>query len=768
MMKTQFLIGVKMMRDVFLAFTTVCFATITATDVRAQTDVVNHAIIVGVSGYNAKIMRPLKAPKNDVRLIWDTLHRRGVKRDNIQVLADKMADGDTVPADRKTPTRQNIISAFEALTKKISKQKEKQHFVVVYFSGHGSQQPQFGFSDDVEPDNFDEVFLPIDVGPIDMATRKIKNGLVDDEIRGLLKNLRAAGNVFVWAVFDACHSGDMTRGIEDDVQTKYIQPLDLVAPAFREQWRRDIAEAIERVATKTESQSQTKYDGWLGEGRDQSNGITVFAAAQADKLALELRIPEAQNEIFSVFTYQLVKALNRGPNLSYRSLAQQIESLYAAFQPGLPTPVYEGELDRSINLTHQDLQTWRWPAEIDKQDNQITSQLGTLSSVSVGSVLALYKVGSGEKPVGYLKVTTSGLNRSTAVPHSFRDVPEPDLAELTGPLTVAVATRNVSFSLRIAAQVNGSDQAGKTANVAIKLVQAQTGQKEGLKLDWVAVGEPADLHLRVQSDRLLILPNTGSRDHINTATQFSIPLNENSETVAKQLRENIWRLTRQKNLLRIADAIVPAKKDMPIDLRMFRIPAAKPEGATDDGYACPPPNMRELNEGGDLLDPSKPPKLKHCDVLRIEVANTGEKRVQVTGLLVGSDASISVFDVGNRPVIKPDDLLAASSLIQIVTWCAPKDCKTLGLPDGVQSTGRERLLLVVFELAEGATPLNLNYLAQPSLSKATSAKHTAFRRETSELEKMLRQATLLPETRSVAIGTIGDAAIKILQWDTER
>ena len=52
------------------------------------------------------------------------------------------------------------------------------------------------------------------IGPWSDATAAVQNGLVDDEIGALIDGLRAKG-ADVWAVFDSCHSGTVTRGAPD-------------------------------------------------------------------------------------------------------------------------------------------------------------------------------------------------------------------------------------------------------------------------------------------------------------------------------------------------------------------------------------------------------------------------------------------------------------------------------------------------------------------------------------------------------------------------
>ena len=64
-----------------------------------------------------------------------------------------------------------------------------------------------------EPDGIDEIFLPADVGTWKSFPERVPNAIVDNEIGVWLRAI-AAKRAFVWVIFDCCHSGTMTRGIE--------------------------------------------------------------------------------------------------------------------------------------------------------------------------------------------------------------------------------------------------------------------------------------------------------------------------------------------------------------------------------------------------------------------------------------------------------------------------------------------------------------------------------------------------------------------------
>lgn len=92
-----------------------------------------HALLIGVSGYpSLPQANRLVGPANDVRLIRAALLRQGVRSSSIRILADG------VSGSIGLPTRREILAALADLEFRA----EAGDWVIVYFSGHGSQQKQ--------------------------------------------------------------------------------------------------------------------------------------------------------------------------------------------------------------------------------------------------------------------------------------------------------------------------------------------------------------------------------------------------------------------------------------------------------------------------------------------------------------------------------------------------------------------------------------------------------------------------------------------------
>lgn len=738
-----------------------------------------YAIVIGVSGYDPKIIRPLKAPANDVRLVWDLLRDKGFAADNITVLADKIAPGKSAPAKIVMPTRQNIIGAFETLTSVLRARKNEEHSVFVYFSGHGSQQPQFELTDDVEPDNFDEVFLPVDTGKIDPFTRKIRNGLVDDEIKALLAKLKSTGNTFVWVVFDACHSGDMVRGAAKDVQSKFVPSDSLVPTHMREEWYKSLAKLKQKragAATRTlrkgsantgltRGQATTRSSSWLSAAPGKTSAMTVFSAVSEDKLALEMPVREAGNTVYSIFTYHLIKAIREAPLPSYRDLAAQILRLHAGFAMALPSPVYEGDLDRPLTMAAGAHTVWQWPAKLSQDRSYLNIAVGTIGGVSKGAILKISN-GVEKSALGYARVFAADAGQSRARSASYAGLEAKELSRLKGSLTASVVSRAIAMSLRVA--VAGAT-AIPQANAILAALRKQKGGPDALPIEWVATGGNADVYLYVDAGQIYIVPGTSTIKREKGHKSFGVAHGADTDRAVKQLRNDLWKIMRRKNLLKIAATMSQSPIDKTVGVRLFHIKGRKPHAAKADRFTCPAPDMDNISSGGTLLSAVQTSEVRHCDILRLEVSNSGKKRIQVAALLLGPDASITVFNVGNRPVIKPGQALSATNFIQVTTWCTGATCKKLGLRPGEQPVGLEHLLLLTFELDEGVSPRSLAYLAQPSLSRVAKARGAVTRgRLASQLEGLLRQVALVPATRGLSTSPAARSFMRLLQWQIVR
>ena len=319
-----------------------------------------QALLVGVSGYpSLPEARRLRGPRNDVPLMRDALQRAGMPPEGIVLLADG------VPGSAGLPTRGAILAALAALAARA----EPGDWVVVYFSGHGSQQPQPpvppGSSRYREPDGLDEIFLPYDIGRWDGRIGSVQGALVDDEIGVALAAIGVRG-ARVWAIFDTCHAGDMARawhGAQPGRTYRAVPPEALGVP-LRHPARVTGAGHLAPVAQPSGRRATAATPA--------SAGPVLFYASHPDEPAAEEPLPEpnagptaggpgaaraagasaagsaAPLKVYGYFTWLIAQELGPlaspagRPSTTLAALADRVAQRYAS-RP-YPTPLFEGDL----------------------------------------------------------------------------------------------------------------------------------------------------------------------------------------------------------------------------------------------------------------------------------------------------------------------------------------------------------------------------------------------------------------------------------------
>ena len=174
-----------------------------------------HAVLIGASTYrNLPPDKSLRAPANDVRRMRAALLALGIKPEDIALYADG------VEGSIADPTAATINQAFDALPKRIAGGDQ----IVIYMSGHGTQIPDDNGDED---DGFDEAFLPVDAVPPPPGALRfdMTNVIRDDRIGELIDALRAKG-AHVWLVVDSCHSGTISRAMNEEQRAKEISAAD--------------------------------------------------------------------------------------------------------------------------------------------------------------------------------------------------------------------------------------------------------------------------------------------------------------------------------------------------------------------------------------------------------------------------------------------------------------------------------------------------------------------------------------------------------------
>lgn len=167
------------------------------------------ALLVGINRY--KSIRGLNACESDVNSIKNYLTEAHGSDAVIETLIDDKA------------TRDQIVKTFKTHLGKA----KKGDVALFYFSGHGVRQQANEVFKKASMNDGIECITCHD------TTLDGKNLLADKELRWLINDLYKATQSHVVAIFDSCHSGDATRGLEE-TQPVGSEPMKRIAVALAE------------------------------------------------------------------------------------------------------------------------------------------------------------------------------------------------------------------------------------------------------------------------------------------------------------------------------------------------------------------------------------------------------------------------------------------------------------------------------------------------------------------------------------------------------
>lgn len=184
---------------------------------------IKRALVIGIGEQKDKNWSKINGDK-DVPLVQQMLQKVGYA--DIRTLVNKQA------------TKAGIVSAF----KKLTAQCAAGDIVYIHFSGHGQQVTDVNGD---EKDGWDEAWIPYDAYLCYNEKKdKGEKHLIDDELYTLLTAIRNkigdSGKMLV--VVDACHSGDSSRGQDDEivrgVKEEFVIPVGKkkTAEKLPEQW----------------------------------------------------------------------------------------------------------------------------------------------------------------------------------------------------------------------------------------------------------------------------------------------------------------------------------------------------------------------------------------------------------------------------------------------------------------------------------------------------------------------------------------------------
>jgi hypothetical protein len=567
-----------------------------------------------------------------------------------------------------SPTLAAIRTAFAELTAEV----QPGDFVYLHFSGHGTQAPALDPS--TELDGLDELFLPIDIGPWSDKVGTVENALVDDEIGAMIDGLRAKG-AHVWAVFDSCHSGTVTRAVEadeDDVRTRQLPPeaLGIDPDAVEEGASRSIGDPREGT--------EAPFDASEGEG-----SFVAFFAAQTNEVTPEKNLPKGKpdRKPQGVFTYTLMEVLAEYPAATYGQIGQEVLRRYSVKNLAKSTPLFEGDLDQVAFAGESGVRVSQWQAEVTEAGLMIPA--GTLHGLSDGAVMAVMAsaADANDAALGFVELTGVDTFVATGQPVERNGKVLP--AELPKGVTLRKLDEGLDFTLTVALPPKGSAPADTLLAALGTLAEAA-----GPRLVFVTAGAEADLRLAVlpespRPDAIWVLPSTGLAEDL-TATPSVTTADKTGDELAATLADTLTTMARAQNLLKLGAAVGAGTLDVEVELL-----TRTPEDRT----------LKPL--------PFAPvPTLLPEDEVHVLARNNTSGPVDVNVLYIGADWSISHWFSGR---LQPGDELK-KGLFKIT--------------DAV--LGQERMLVVVTPAKKQSPVEDLSYLAQDALDATRKVGGSAF------------------------------------------
>lgn len=229
---------------------------------QAQT---RRAIVIGLGQQEDKNWGKINGDR-DVQFVEEMLKNSKFKSGNIKRLVNQQA------------TKANIVSAFKQLAGRC----KTGDIVYVHFSGHGQQMKDV-YND--EKDGLDECWIPYDAYRKPCENDRGEKHLTDDEVNLYLNAIRDkvgdTGKILV--VIDACHSGDATRGDEDEV-VRGVEDIFEVIKSFI--W----GTLANKGNTDANPNAQVNKERWI-----------TLSACKSDQVNIEMKSPAVGKLTYAIY-----------------------------------------------------------------------------------------------------------------------------------------------------------------------------------------------------------------------------------------------------------------------------------------------------------------------------------------------------------------------------------------------------------------------------------------------------------------------------------
>lgn len=696
-----------------------------------------HALLVGCTRYpNLADSLQLRGPANDVLLMRDLLAGRfGFSLDNIMILSEDAG------GDKNRPTRANIEREFRRLAE-VAKAGNQ---VVIFMAGHGSQQPDQYPPDpaDPEPDGFDEIFLPADVGPWNGKKETVANAIVDDELRLWLKDILSNG-ASLWVIIDSCHSGTMIRGTDEEIPRQV--PVETLVP-------KDVLEKARRRALPAEktrgSGGETSSFDLTGPGLD----LAAIYACQPDESTVEKPLPadSKDRKPHGILTYAMNEVLTQaGTPLTYTELVQRIHSRYLQWGRTYPTPLVEGkDRDREVLGARQ------WPGRsrilLTRDDDGLKVNAGSLHGLTAGSILAVYPAAGQKeagKVLGHVRVLDQGFAalQAKVAPCEYARIPAPNENSLPAGGRCAPVYIDFGISrprLAVDKETDAKEPLPAPERDRVGRMLAKLGKESNSLIQVVAEPNQASWLLRldsIQAGKWHLVPASGLAARGDTAEKPPLfgPVPTDADMVP-WLTDRLGRIGRAQCLFETAnrsssERVGATRVKIKVEQLRFKDQTdriGQPLRWQADGFTLQP-----------------------GDIVGFRVTNEGREPVDVTFLFIDGNFGIT-------PVFPAS--AAADNRI------APKGESVLPrFKVNATTVGLEKMVVIAVKAKAVELNVDFSFLAQPSVERARGAgvsRRGGEETVNSPLGRLFQYALYNEgNNRGLAGAELDDLALEVLSW----
>lgn len=293
-----------MFKNLFISIACMILMLFVSVAVSAQT---RRALVIGIGQQEDKAWGKINGDR-DVPFVEEMLTNAKFKTGNVKKLVNQQA------------TKAAIVNAFNSL----ASQSKRGDIVYVHFSGHGQQMKDVHND---EKDALDECWIPYDAYRKPCDRDRGEKHLTDDEVNYYLNAIRDkigdAGKMLV--VIDACHSGDATRGDEEEV----VRGVE------------DIFEAIKSFIWGTDIENNKKDVVNPNAKENKERWITI-SACKSDQVNIEMKSPAVGKLTYAL--YKKVKEASRSDNGDFFRKVRIFVNSNTGSRPQYP--VMTGETDR--------------------------------------------------------------------------------------------------------------------------------------------------------------------------------------------------------------------------------------------------------------------------------------------------------------------------------------------------------------------------------------------------------------------------------------